>query len=84
MLELADRRGLGPRGRKTVEVQLLPRAPNKMKNNLDQIEEKEREEIIAKQKKKKMPVSGRSVFGLKKIIEKKASLPKDVDDEHNE
>lgn len=44
-----------------------------MKNNFDQIEEKEREEIAAKHKKKKMPVSGKSVFELKKIIEKKSS-----------
>ncbi len=45
------------------------------KNNLDQIEEKEREKIAAGYKKKRMPVSGKSVFGLKKIIEKKASPP---------
>lgn len=58
--------------------------PKMNQNNLDQLEEKEREEIAAKHKKKKMPVSGKSVFGLKKIIEKKASSPEDSNDKEDE
>lgn len=46
-------------------------------NNLDQIEEEEREKARREKHEKKMPVSGKSVFGLKKIIEKKASPVED-------
>ena len=53
-----------------------------MKNNFDQIEEKEREKARREKHEKKMPVSGKSVFGLKKIIEEKGqSSVKDADEQ---
>jgi len=44
-----------------------------MKDNLDQIEEKVRKKAKEREKKKKpkMKVSGKSVFGLQRIIKKK-------------
>ena len=47
----------------------------KMNNNLEQIEEKVRKKAKEREKKKKpkMKVSGKSVFGLQRIIKKKKS-----------
>ncbi|MFH0805838.1 MAG: hypothetical protein V1901_03100 [Patescibacteria group bacterium] len=46
-----------------------------MNNNLEQIEEKVRKKAKEREKKKKpkMKVSGKSVFGLQRIIKKKKS-----------
>lgn len=81
MLELADRRGLGPRVRKDVGVQLPPRAPGtKMDEDLNKIEEKLKEETEEEQKKPEK-ISGKSVFRLQEIIKKKSK--KDIDQENS-
>ena len=49
------------------------------KDGLEQLQEEELDKAKREKHKKNMPVSGKSVFGLKKIIEKKgqSSPPED-------
>jgi len=45
-------------------------------NNLDKIEEKLTKEVIAREKRKPFKVSGRSIFKIKEIIQRKGRNPK--------
>lgn len=47
-----------------------------MKKDYDKIEEEMTQKEIKSKKRKKMKISGKSVFGLKKIIEKKIEKKK--------
>ncbi len=79
---MVDRRGLGPRVRKDVGVQIPPRAENMMNEDYDKIEEDLKKKKNSKKKEQK--VSGRSVFKLKEIIQKKAkSFDETQDKEKN-
>ena len=76
---MVDRRGLGPRVRKDVGVQIPPRAPreNMDENNLDIIEEELKKK---REPKKEIKKSGRSIFKLKEIIQeksKKVNIPQE-------
>lgn len=73
--------GLGPCGRKAVEVRILPRAPRIKMDELDTIEEGLRESD-QKKRKSSHKVSGKSVFKLKEIIEEKGKeiAPENISD----